>query len=257
MRLAEKTALVTGSSGGGLGAEIARLFAREGASLVITGRSADRGNALADELRAAGSKATYVSADLRLQAECERLVLEAVDFLGSLDILVNSAVPLLTGEDGPADAVPEHVWSEMFTVNATAPRWLIAACLPTMLAAGSGSIVNVTSRAALRGIPALSAYSASKAALEGLTRSVAMDFGRRGIRCNAVAPGFITGKERVGPLTEERRQRFEPMHLTRMPTTRDVAYAVIFLASDEAGAITGVTLPVDGGGNAVRGATLG
>jgi len=77
------------------------------------------------------------------------------------------------------------------------------------------------------------------------------------VRCNAVAPGFITGKERVAPLPPERQQFFQDMHLTRMPTTQDVAYAVLYLASDESGAITGVSLPVDGGGSAVRGLTLG
>jgi NAD(P)-dependent dehydrogenase (short-subunit alcohol dehydrogenase family) len=257
VRLKGETALVTGSTGGGLGTEIARLFASEGAAVVVSGRTVARGTALVEDLRSGGCHAEFVAADLSRRSECARLVDDAVAALGSLSILVNCAVPLRTGDDGPAGAVSDEIWDEMFLVNATAPRWLVERVVPHMLAAGRGSIVNVTSRTALRGTPDLAAYSASKAALEGLTRSIAMDYSRAGIRCNAVAPGFITGKDRVGALAEETRRRFEAMHLTRMPTTRDVAHAVLFLASEEAGAITGVTLPVDGGGSAVRGLTLG
>ncbi|MEU8803253.1 SDR family NAD(P)-dependent oxidoreductase [Spirillospora sp. NPDC048819] len=257
MRLQGETALVTGSSGGGLGAEIARLFAREGASIMITGRSKDRGAALAGELRAAGYRAAFKSADLSVRADCTRLVAATATELGGPSILVNCAVSLRTPDDGPVGTVGDEIWDEMFRTNTTAAMWLCQEVVPLMTAAGRGSIVNVTSRTALRGTPDLAAYSASKAALEGLTRSIAMDYSRAGVRCNAVAPGYITGKERVGELDPRTRERFEAMHLTRMPTTQDVANAVLFLASDEAGAITGVTLPVDGGGSAVRGLTLG
>jgi NAD(P)-dependent dehydrogenase (short-subunit alcohol dehydrogenase family) len=257
LRLKGKKALITGSSGGGLGSEIVRVFAEEGAEVVVTGRSQDRGAAVAAELRDAGHSAHFVQADLSEKEQCRRLIAESVAAMGGLDILVNCAVPLRTGDDRAVDEVPEDVWDEMFMVNSTAPRWLIGFGLPAMLAAGESSIVNVTSRTALRGCPNLAAYSASKAALEGLTRSIAMDYSRQGVRCNAVAPGFITGKERVGALSPEREAYFQAMHLTRMPTTRDVANAVLFFASDESGAITGVSLPVDGGGSNVRGLTLG
>jgi NAD(P)-dependent dehydrogenase (short-subunit alcohol dehydrogenase family) len=257
MRLAGKRAVVTGSSGGGLGGEIARMFASEGAHVIITGRSADRGATLAAELQDKGLAADFVRADLSERDQCKQLVEDSARAMGGLDILVNCAVPLTTGDDSTAQDVPEDVWNEMFAVNATAPRWLIGFAMKHLLATGNGSIVNVTSRTALRGTPNLAAYSSSKAALEGLTRSVAMDYGRVGVRCNAVAPGFITGKERVAPLPPEREKFFQDMHLTRMPTTQDVAYAVLYLASDESGAITGVTVPVDGGGSAVRGLTLG
>jgi len=257
MRLAGKRAVVTGSSGAGLGSEIARVFAREGAHVVVTGRSADRGAKLAADLREQGLAADFVRADLAGREQCAYLIEQSVAKLGGLDILVNCAVPLRTADDGTAETVPEDVWNEMFAVNSTAPRWLIGFALKHLQATGNGSIVNVTSRTALRGTPELAAYSASKGALEALTRQVAMDYGRVGVRCNAVAPGFITGKERVAPLPPERQQFFQDMHLTRMPTTQDVAYAVLYLASDESGAITGVSLPVDGGGSAVRGLTLG
>ncbi|MFE9327557.1 SDR family NAD(P)-dependent oxidoreductase [Nocardia sp. NPDC052278] len=256
-RLSGEIALVTGSSGGGLGAEIARLFAREGAAVAVTGRSAERGGKLAEELRNEGHTAVFVPADLTVRQDCSRLVTTCVNELGGLSILVNCAVSLRTGADGPVGTVGEDIWDEMFRINATAAMWLCQEAVAHMTQAGQGSIVNVTSRTALRGTPDLAAYSASKAALEGLTRSVAMDYSRAGVRCNAVAPGFITGKERVGDLDPVVRERFQAMHLTRMPTTLDVANAVLFLASDEAGAITGVTLPVDGGGSAVRGLTLG
>jgi NAD(P)-dependent dehydrogenase (short-subunit alcohol dehydrogenase family) len=257
VRLKGETALVTGSTGGGLGTEIARLFAAEGAAVVVTGRTAARGEALVGEIEAAGGTAAFVPADLTRRADCERLVEASITALGTLSILVNCAVPLRTGDDGAVAAVSDDVWDEMFLVNATAPRWICQRAIPHMTGVGRGSIVNVTSRTAIRGTPDLAAYSASKAALDGLTRSIAMDYSRQGVRCNSVAPGFITGKDRVGALPEESRRRFEAMHLTRMPTTRDVALAVLYLASEEAGAITGVTLPVDGGGSAVRALTLG
>jgi len=257
MRLKGETALVTGSSGGGLGADIARLFAREGAAVVVTGRSADRGAKLAESLLEEGHQAVFVQADLTKREDCARLVSEGVARLGSLSILVNCAVSLRQSEDGPVGTVSDEIWDEAFLTNSTAAMWLCQEVVPLMVAAGRGSIVNVTSRTALRGTPNLAAYTASKSALEGLTRAIAMDYSRQGVRCNSVAPGYITGKERIGELSPEVRAKFEAMHLTRMPTTQDVAHAVLFLASEEAGAITGVSLPVDGGGSAVRGLTLG
>jgi len=257
MRLMNQFALITGSSGGGLGTEIARLFADEGAAVVVTGRSPDRGKKVADEISDTGGRAHFIAADLTDPEDCRRLVDGAASAMGDLSILVNCATPLMTGEDGATGSVTDEVWDEMFSVNSTAPRRLIQHALPHLVQRGQGSIVNVTSRTAIRGTPNLAAYSASKAALEGLTRSVAMDYGRQGVRCNSVAPGYIVGKDRSTPLPEERIEFFRQMHLTRMPTTRDVAEAVLFLASDAAGAITGVTLPVDGGGSAVRGLTLG
>ena len=111
--------------------------------------------------------------------------------------------------------------------------------------------------AAARGTPGQAAYSASKGALEALTRSIAMDFGRRGIRCNTVQPGYVLHERRDADLTDERRRQLEDMHLTRLATATDVAYACVFLASGESEVITGITLPVDGGSTAVRGRTLG
>jgi NAD(P)-dependent dehydrogenase (short-subunit alcohol dehydrogenase family) len=257
LRLKGKVALVTGSSGGGLGTEIARVFAAEGAEVVVTGRSEVGGQAVVRELTAAGRRACFIAADLTERSQVSRLVEEAVATVGAISVLVNCAVPIRIDLDGPAGSIEDSVWDEMFAVNANAPRLLIEHVLPSMLGAGGGSIVNVSSRVAIRGASNVAAYSASKAALEGLTRSVAMDYGRAGIRCNSVAPGYIAGKDRAEPLSPERRAVVEGMHLTRLPTTRDVADAVLFLASDEAEVITGITLPVDGGGASARALTLG
>ena len=257
MRLQGETAIITGSSGEGLGSDIARLFAREGANVVVTGRSEERGTKIINGILEAGGKAAFVRADLTVRSDCTDLVRACSNLFGDLSILVNCAVPLSTASDSGAATVDPEIWQQMFHVNATAPMWLAHEVVPRMTERGRGSIVNVTSRTALRGTPDLAAYSSSKAALEGLTRSIAMDYSRQGVRCNAVAPGYITGKDRVGELSEEKRAAFQAMHLTRMPTTLDVAYAVLYLASEESGAITGITLPVDGGGSAMRGLTLG
>ena len=246
-RLVGEVALVTGSTSG-LGVAIARRLAAEGAGVVVTGRDAGRGEAVAE---AVGG--TFVAADLNDESACVGLVDAAVDAHGSLTVLVNNAVAEV-GTAGVAEVTTE-AWESALRVNVTAPMWLCRAAIPHLRAAGHGSIVNVSSRAAERASPGLAAYVASKGALNALTRSLAVELAADGIRANTVAPGYVLNERRDADLTDERRARLEAMHLTPLATADDVAAAVAFLAGPDAATITGVLLPVDGGSSTAARAT--
>jgi NAD(P)-dependent dehydrogenase (short-subunit alcohol dehydrogenase family) len=256
-RLHDEVALVTGSTRG-LGREIARLFAEEGARVVITGRSRERGEAATSLLRSAGASVAFVPADLGDEAQCEALVEAAVERFGLLTVLVNNAVAGgRDAGDGEVTRVSTVAFEAVLRVNLVAAATLCRLAIPHMLSAGHGSIVNVSSRAAELATPRLAAYAASKGGLNALTRSITVDFARQGIRCNTVQPGYILHEVRDAELTEERRQRLEEMHLTRLATATDVAYAALFLASRESEVISGATLPVDGGSTAARARRMG
>lgn len=253
-RLQDEVALVTGSTRG-LGREIARLFAQEGARVVVTGRDRERGEETASSLRSAGASVRFLSADLGDESQCESLVGAAVEQFGSLTVLVNNAVAYV--RDGPVTEVSAEVFSDVLRLNLVGVATLCRLVIPHMLRAGHGSIVNVSSRAAELATPRVAAYTASKGGLNALTRSITVDFARRGIRCNTVQPGYILHELRDAELTDERRKRLEEMHLTRLATATDVAYAALFLASRESEVISGVTLPVDGGSTAARARQFG
>ena len=144
----------------------------------------------------------------------------------------------------------------MLRVNLIGVAAMCRLVIPGMVEAGGGSIVNVSSRAAERGSRGLSAYTASKGGMNALTRSITVDYAHLGVRCNTVQPGYILNDARDHGDPALLR-RFEDMHLTRLPTALDVAYAALFLASSEAEVISGVTLQVDGGSSSARGLTLG
>lgn len=255
-RLAGEVAIVTGSTAG-LGKEIARLFVAEGASVVVTGRNRDRGEALADALRADGGEVSFVAADLSIEDDAHTLIDTTVATYGALHVLVNNAVsPEIIAQDGKAADVSSEIWEAMLRVNVIGAAWLLQKAIPQMLAQGRGSIVNISSRTAERASPRLAAYTASKGAMNALARSITLDYGRDGIRCNTVQPGYILHEERDADLTPERRRYIEDMCLTRPPTALDVAYAVVFFASRESECISGVTLQVDAGSSAGRGRTF-
>jgi NAD(P)-dependent dehydrogenase (short-subunit alcohol dehydrogenase family) len=255
-RLAGEVAIVTGSTAG-LGKEIARLFVAEGASVVVTGRNHERGEAIAGALRAGGGDAAFVRADLTIEDDAHRLVDTTVDRFGALHVLVNNAVaPEVIAQDGKAGDVSSEIWEAMLRVNVLGAAWLLQRAIPQMLTQRRGSIVNISSRTAERASPRLAAYTASKGAMNALARSITLDYAREGIRCNTVQPGYILHEERDADLTPERRRYIEDMCMTRPPTAVDVAYAVVFFASREAECISGVTLQVDGGSSAPRGRTF-
>jgi NAD(P)-dependent dehydrogenase (short-subunit alcohol dehydrogenase family) len=256
-RLHDEVALVTGSTRG-LGREIARLFAEEGARVVVTGRNQQRGEEMAASITDAGGEVAFVAADLSDEVQCEALVEAAVLRFGPLTVLVNNAVaPGRDGGDGAVTDVSAWAFESVLRLNLVAVATMCRLAIPHMLTVGHGAIVNVSSRAAELATPRLAAYAASKGGLNALTRSITVDFARQGIRCNTVQPGYILHEVRDAELSDERRRRLEEMHLTRLATSTDVAYAALFLASREAEVISGVTLPVDGGSTAARARQFG
>jgi len=237
---------VTGSTAG-LGRAIAVRLAAEGASVVVTGRDAERGEAVAAEV---GGR--FVAADLAEEQACRDLV-DAAAEEGGLTILVNNAVAAV-GRAAVADQATDD-WEAAFRINVTAPMWLCRAAIPHLRAAGHGSIVNVSSRAAERASPGLAAYVASKGALNALTRSLAVDYAADGIRVNTVAPGYVLNERRDAELDDEGRARLQAMHLLPLADADEVAAAVAFLASADASQLTGALLPVDGGSSTAARAT--
>ncbi len=251
-RLQGEVGIVTGSTSG-LGVAIARRFREEGAHVVVTGRNKSRGMDVARDVNA-----LFIEADLTNEGDCEHLVSETERRIGPPTLLVNNAVGSGGSPgDGPVAETATSLWLQVLNINLVAAATMCRLTLPHMVAVGHGAIVNVSSRAAARGTPRTSAYSASKAGLEALARSITIDYAREGVRCNVVQPGYIIHETRDASMSRERLDRYGAMHLTRLPTAEDVAAAVLFLAGNEAEVISGVTLPVDGGSSAVRGLTLG
>ena len=257
MRLAGELALVTGSTAG-IGTAIATRFAAEGAHVVVTGRDRDRADAVVATIRAAGGRADAVLADVGVEASCTELVARATARLGGLTVLVNNAVASTVDEhDGPVGELATATWEASLRVNLSAPMWLARAAIPHMVRAGHGSIVNISTRQAERASRGFTAYIASKAGLNGLTRAIAVDYAERGIRCNTISPGYVLNERRDADLSAERRARLEAMHLTRLGVADDIAHAAVYLACAESEFLTGANLPLDGGGSAARGAVLG
>jgi NAD(P)-dependent dehydrogenase (short-subunit alcohol dehydrogenase family) len=243
MELAGQTALITGSTAG-IGAETALLFAREGADVVVSGRDAARGAAIVQAIRDAGGDARFAAADLSDLDSVARLAREA----GDVDILVNNAAlfPLAPlSEQTPAS------FDEAFAVNVRAPYFLAAALAPAMVAKGAGSIVNVTTMAAEIGMPGLSVYGASKAALDSLTRTLAAELAGSGVRVNSVSPG-PTGTDMVLSMPAENVEGLRAsLPLARLAAPEEIAEAILFLASQRASFVTGTRLAADGGRTAV------
>jgi len=240
MELAYKTALITGGTAG-IGLACARLLAREGATVIISGRDAERGKAAAAGI---DGSVRFVQADLSDIESVKSLVAQA----GNVDILVNNAASFPA-----ALTVDQEVASfdKTFDTNVRGGYFLAAGLVPGMLARGHGSIINVTSMVASKGVPGAGVYSASKAAVESLTRTWAAEFGAHGVRVNSVAPGptKTEGVEAEWGETNEELGRALPLGRTAKP--EEIADAVLFLASPRSTFITGSTLHADGGGTAI------
>jgi len=256
MLLEDRVALITGS-GRGIGRAIARLFAREGAAVFLTARTEAELAATAREIAADGGRAAYTAADLTKEADCTRIVAACREKFEQIDILVNNA-----GHYGPVAAVEDYPIADFDAVVSVHLRTafiLSKLVLPEMYVRQSGVILNISSISAKAAFAWGSAYAAAKAGLLGLTRVTAAEGARKGVRVNALCPGPVTetmmskdlGVElarRLGVNPQEQLEAFLKTLLQgRGQTAEEVARAALFLCSDQASAITGQSINVDGG----------
>lgn len=240
--LTGRTALVTGASRG-IGEACARALANAGARVALAARSQDLLEALAKELP---NDPVVLAADLSQPGAPTTLAQQAIESLGHVDVLVNNAG--ISGV-GPAPTLREDIVDKLLAINVRAPMMLAAAIGTHMAERGSGSIVNMSSGAGVAGSPWFTAYAATKAALDAITRCLSAELGEKGVRVNGVAPGIIhTDMWDAGlkiPGIRERLEDFTP--LRRVGTADEVADVVLFLASDAARFVTGETIAIDGG----------
>jgi NAD(P)-dependent dehydrogenase (short-subunit alcohol dehydrogenase family) len=247
-RLDGKVALITGS-GSGMGRSAAELFAREGAKVVVTDVADAAGNATVDAVRAAGGEATYVRADVSRWADCEAMVHCATETYGGLHVLYNNA-GVFPGDDGGVLDTPESTWETVMQINLKGVWLGCRAGIPAMIASGGGSVVNVASFVALMGAAtAQIAYTASKGGVLSMTREIAVEYARQGIRANALCPGPIETPLLAELLSDPARRARRMVHIPmgRLGRAEELAKAALFLASDDASFMTGASLVVDGG----------
>jgi NAD(P)-dependent dehydrogenase (short-subunit alcohol dehydrogenase family) len=250
MRLEDKVTLVTGA-GTGIGRAIARRFALEGATVVVAGRRAAPLGATVEAIAAEGGRAHAVTADVTRPDDAARLVRAAVDQAGPLDVLVNNAGVVVSRL--PIGECPDDDFTRMVEGNLTSVFRCSTAALDA-LRSTRGNIVNIASAAGLKGRKSLLAYATAKAAVVSLTKSMALDLAPSGVRVNAICPAYIETDMNRELLAELRRSggydELVALHPLGLGTADDVAWAAVYLASDEARWVTGVALPVDGGATA-------
>lgn len=255
-RLAGKVAIVTGAapkgSGLGNGMAIAILFAREGAKVLLVNRSESRAYELQQQIEEDGGTCSVCLADVTKAEQVERMVNTALERYGKLDILVNNVGGGGVGGGGKVTDVSLDGWERMLDLNLTGAMLCCRYSIPHMISGGGGSIINISSVAAWFGVrtpeSGMTAYTTAKAALEGLTKALAVDHGASNVRVNSIVVGMVW-KEYVEAWAKEevREKRRLSGVLPTEGTGWDVGWAAVFLASDEARWITGAALPVDGG----------
>jgi NAD(P)-dependent dehydrogenase (short-subunit alcohol dehydrogenase family) len=250
VRLKDKVAFITGATSG-IGAVMARRFAEQGARVVIAARREDKGRAVVDEIRRGGGQAAFHRMDTAIEEEVRASIDFAVNTFGALHVLVNNAGPvdlIQSGTDRRAHELASDAFDRIVKVTLYGPFWCCKYALPHLIKAGGGSIVNISSIAAVTGMPMLPAYSAAKGALSALTRQLAFDYGPFNIRANGIITGLIVHEGSQSQVdTPEKYRAYRARHLTRLGVPDDIANAAIYLASDESEFVTGSHINVEGG----------
>lgn len=241
------TALITGGTSG-IGRATANKLAQLGVHVLVVGRNTERGKKTVDEIRASGGNADFISSDLRDASSARDLAKRALELAkGHIDILINNAgiYPF-----GPTHEMTEEQFDRVFSVNVKGPYFLVAELAPLMAKRGKGAIVNLSTMAADYGVPGMSLYGSSKAAINLLTKTWAAEYGPKGVRVNAVSPG-PTRTEGTDAMGDNLDQLASQGPAGRPASADEIAEAIVFLATDRASFIFGAKLAVDGGRTAV------
>ncbi len=244
-RFQDAVVIVTGGSRG-IGLAIVQRFAAEGAQVIFAARNHTRGQQVAQELRQQGAAVDFIGVDVAQRDQAEALIAQVIERFGRVDVLVNNAG---AHEKAPFTDESEDLWQRMFRINVLGTVFPSQAAVRHMRARGRGSIVHVASKAGVVGEPGHAAYSAAKGAVIALTRAMAVELARDGIRVNAVCPGPVVTDMllEAAPTEEQRHQLAAQAPLGRLGQPLDIAGAVLFLASDESAWCTGQALSIDGG----------
>lgn len=244
--LTGRVAVITGSSRG-IGRAIALEFAKMGASVVVSSRKIDACKAVVSEIREAGGHATAVACNIGIKTDLEALVAHALREYGHIDILVPNAA--INPAYGPSSEVSDEIWNKVLGSNLTSTHWLCQMVFPGMAERGGGSVILLSSIVATVGVANLGVYAISKAAEAQLARNLAVEWGARGIRVNAIAPGIVK-TDFAKALYENPKAAAAVANMTclkRLGEPADIAGVAVFLASDAARYITGQSILVDGG----------
>ena len=252
MRLENKVALITGG-GSGIGRATALLFSAEGARVVVSDRDAERAEDTVGQVMADGGAAAAVSGDVSLSSDAERMVQTAVDSYGKLDVLVNSAGVSARNALGPG-ATPEEIWDRVIDINLKGTYLVSWHAVPHMKRSGGGSIINLSSIIGLVGYGqglggGFNPYPPSKGGVVQFTRNLAIDCAIDNIRVNCICPGYTETSltEWLTSDPEVRQALIQRHPMGRLGRPEEIAYAALYLASDESSFVTGIPLPVDGG----------
>jgi NAD(P)-dependent dehydrogenase (short-subunit alcohol dehydrogenase family) len=248
MRLANKVAIITGA-GSGMGHTAALLFAKEGARVVVADLDPKTGEDTVRTIRAAGGDALFIQVNVADEGQVQHMVQAAVEQYGAVHVLYNNA-GIIPNDDGSVTDISEQTWDKVLDVNLKSAFFCCKYAIPAMVKAGGGSIINIASFVALMGctVPQ-DAYTASKGGMISLTKSLAVQYAKKGIRANAICPGPIETPLLRALWTSEdaRNLRLNRIPLGRFGAPEDIVYLALYLASDESSWTTGAAIVVDGG----------
>jgi NAD(P)-dependent dehydrogenase (short-subunit alcohol dehydrogenase family) len=250
MQLEGKVALVTGSTRG-IGATIAKRFAAQGAAVAIVGRNQARGDAVVEAITDQGGRAIFLKSDIAIETDVEQAVTAVDREFGRLDVLVNNAAATdgMTDTTRPLDQYSTAEFDYAVKVALYGTFWCCKYALPLMVRAGSGSVINISSAASVEGFPGVPAYSAAKAGVNGLTRSIAADYGPHGIRANVIVLGVVKNEltEQMWADPDMANAQLNCQLIRRIGTSDDVARLALLLAADGSEYLTAQELRLDGG----------